>query len=352
MMNFKGEEHLLKIDGTIIKVIVSFLALDILGELATMFSLSQDLKSKKMTIIKETNNCEPESYELDLDKIETSKYKKEIFSFVLFLTNRYPKEILINFYNNFNTLCLKKSIVSILIGASGTYDPGKNCLTETTKSVIIHELFHMASSFYDKNTISARSGFYQYTIPNSKNSYKLRKIGRGLNEGYTQLMTMKYFSKKEKVAKAYPFETNIASILEMIVGEDNMEKLYFKADLMGLVNELQNYASKENIMTFIYYMDIINKSSISRLKFKYKTIQEIVLFIYSFLIKSYKCKLQKDLDNGILSQEQVNINYNLFINSLGDKVKVSNHKYKISIEDKETEDEIYETRAKVLKNKI
>lgn len=104
-----------------------------------------------------------------------------------------------------------------------------------SKHTLFHELIHMATS-YDNG---ARIGFRQ------------QKLGRGLNEGYTELINKRYFSKEDDdEAKSdkpigYGYEQELAYGIELLVGQNKMESLFFNADLYGLIEEMSKYTSRE-----------------------------------------------------------------------------------------------------------
>lgn len=55
-----------------------------------------------------------------------------------------------------------------------------NLYNEVSTTTIYHELFHVSSSYYDKQKEIVFSGFHHHS--------KEKDIGRGLNEGYTELL--------------------------------------------------------------------------------------------------------------------------------------------------------------------
>ena len=131
----------------------------------------------------------------------------------------------------------------------GSYRSDKNTIKvvdETDESTIFHELFHLASSYYDSKTKMSYCGFHQI------NMITIYNVGRGINEGYTQLLTNRY-SKGNPYS--YSEETRIASIIENVIGKENMQKHYFMGNLKGLIDELAKYISKEEIMKFIQMVD-------------------------------------------------------------------------------------------------
>ena len=66
------------------------------------------------------------------------------------------------------------------------------------------------------------------------------EIGRGLNEGYTELLSERYFN----VSATYWFERVFAIQLEKIVGEDFLKENYFNHNLQAIRDKLAEYSSK------------------------------------------------------------------------------------------------------------
>ena len=148
-----------------------------------------------------------------------------------------------SFYHNIKNLTLKERLLTkkerlILGSTKGTYEPAKNIVTifdrklQRVDTEIIkdrednasHELIHMSST-YKKGPIILMG--FQQSIG------KKNIVGKGLNEGYTERLNVKYFSHR-KISNGYPFLQLISEGIENIVGSEKMEQLYFSADLKGL----------------------------------------------------------------------------------------------------------------------
>lgn len=93
------------------------------------------------------------------------------------------------------------------------------------RGVIYHELFHYAFR------------------PNGGTTFR-----RGLNEGYTEALAHRYFSKEKQ---AYPDNVHYVLELEKIVGMDVMENAYSKGDIKIIKNAL----GEENINVFERFND-------------------------------------------------------------------------------------------------
>ena len=272
------------------------------------------IDSECISYIENTPEIEPKSSDIDYDRIKGLKYGKDVIRFVKFITEKYPKSTITNFYNNINTLNIVKENKSF---QDGEYDEEGNIIYLSARYAIFHELLHMASTV--KNGDSIRCGF-SFCVQDGIDS-KPFNLGYALNEGYTQLLSKRYFaryqseSESNRVLKGYPLITSIAEKLEEIIGKDKMEKLYFKADLRGLINELRKYAKEEEIISFISSLDKVQIFNIF-------TNKKIVANIYSFLERAYKEKLTQQLSGDLITQEEFDEKYDKYINSLGSKVKI------------------------------
>ena len=176
----------------------------------------------------------------------------------------------------------------------GTYNIKDNLIDlETTKlskllNSIFHELLHASSTRVDLENNVIYSGFSQMHI-HKEDPRKNEVYGIGINEGFTQYLANKLFDPNHNAISAYSVyqeEQAIARALEKIVGEEKLRSLYFRADLQGLVNELEQYATREEIYKFINYTDVLFYYSQDK-KLKFKELDEVKEFINMFLIKAY-----------------------------------------------------------------
>ena len=149
-----------------------------------------------------------------------------------------------NFYCNIKKIKIKKKRFCgnplSKVMTVGTYDVRKNeiKLYDGCETDLYHELMHMASSRYEDG--NRYEGFATNCYENANSEY----IGYGLNEGYTELLTRRYFDIKDDesdVSDGYDYLVYLARLIEIIVGEEKMQHFYFKADLPGLISELSKY---------------------------------------------------------------------------------------------------------------
>ena len=185
-----------------------------------------------------------------IDKV----YLENIRSFIERMKDVLPEECLKNMYANIENVSIKH--------ASRHYDYSYyNCVFNKIRvrdyqNTLWHELLHLSSGRWDKEHYAEYNGF-RFTKYTKKYRGSDFDIGIGLNEGYTQLLTERYFSDR-KTSTCYAIEKDIAKMLESIVGREKMQKLYFNADLLGLIRELEQYTNDKEIVDFLKTLDFIN----------------------------------------------------------------------------------------------
>lgn len=226
-------------------------------------------------------------------KILEQKFSPLIIEFINTVKQNISDSDLILFYNNFNNIktSVKNFKMSNLIlneSVGAQWLPEKNTIElseDNYKSTIDHELFHVSTTYIDPKSHIIFSGFQQIKSANNQ-------IGEGLNEGYTQYLTEKYFSS-HSLLMAYSYEKKIAEAVELIVGQEKMQSLYFNANLKGLIDVLKQYNTEESVYKFITTLDFLNKYLIANYltSNSNKIILDNLEYINSFLIKSYIQKL-------------------------------------------------------------
>ena len=192
----------------------------------------------------------------NIDRFQETEFRELIEEFVSVLEENFKKEDLQNFYRNMDTVRIKTRNMALqnfgeYLKIAGTYNSSKNSINLNNgqvKNTLLHELFHMASAKkYGKSTFS---GFKQFSSDFA--------IGSGLTEGYTQLLTERYFSKKHPAVKgSYQDLVLITKSIEKIIGKEKMESLYLNCNLNGLIEELKKYMTEEEVMKIITITDVI-----------------------------------------------------------------------------------------------
>lgn len=234
------------------------------------------------------------------------KYLKEIDIFLEIL--KQDRNInLDNFLNNLKTLKIyyveddeKEMLLSQEMDAC--YIVSKNELRFSSISKehgsIYHELLHCASA-ERKNNIEY-CGFQIRLLDING------EIGRGLNEGYTELLSERYFN----VSATYWFERVFAIQLEKIVGEDFLKENYFNHNLQAIRDKLAEYSSKEAVSNFIYNWDAYTIGRSFDDSITTDEYQSCLDECSVFLSLCYKKKLELEND------EQFDDKYYNFINDL------------------------------------
>lgn len=282
--------------------------------------------SKKPISVQEIEEIVSRQKKLSIEEMHEviKKYTKDelkIFSNVL--VKNFPQDYLSNFFDNLNCLHLYKyKFILPLFGALGVnipfiIDGSPHVLVMIPNSLIQlivnnkttpwHELFHFASMIKTKDGCGC--GFKR---GNLKKNFVL---GTALNEGYTQLMTERYFSNNiETVGESfsYRFCERIAKNIEIIIEKSKMEKLYLMADLRGLINELALYDEAENIVDFLKAFDNLKEmieSNIIGDITENPIITDRLLFVQKYLIKIY-------IIQQVIEYNNSNIDYEHFLENV------------------------------------
>ena len=275
-------------------------------------------KSIKKIIMPPELKCEIN--DLEFKKRLNEKIKEKIIKFVNIIGKNLKKDDLNNLYNNIKNIKIKQ--LKKMYGALGAYYPKKNKIeilfSELDNLSFFHELLHMSSTIQTKKTNFV--GFYQ-------SSKKMGRIGYFINEGYTQLLSLRYFKDEcKELNNAYQYNVNVVEILEQIVGKETMQSLYFNANLHGLVEELKKYARDEEIMKFIASTDFIawwNQIP----KKETRKWDDCIKYISKFLIKTYTRKLLRGYKQNVLNEEQVKNQLIEFVSSFNLKPEDNKEKY-------------------------
>ncbi len=235
------------------------------------------------------------------------------------LINHLDKENLQVFYHNINTLKIlpyRLRLTEILSGGItvGKYNPNNSIqLAKKYIDSLPHELTHMSSTIVKDNGFIL-SGFHQVK---GKKDY-----GYGVNEGYTQYFTEKYFLDSfPHMHKGYPAEVEIIKKLICIIGEKEMENLYFHANLSGLIDIISHYSSLDDAKDFIAAVDFV-KLFFYKIPKSKRLLQMLEIKLQKINIILLKCFLQKQSEErkkGISSQE-LKMEQEEFDSYLGDEI--------------------------------
>ena len=282
-------------------------------------------------------NCIDERFSIDVEI-----FKKKV-------SRSINRKFLNTFYKNIDGLTITcediKKEKKQLLEVKGCYYQCDNkvLLSKKIKSdTIYHELFHVASSITNKG--NTYSGFNQYFFYKGK----WYDIAEGINEGYTQLLTERYFPSKKTQLSSYPFEKEIALCIENIIGKRKLEQFYFTNDLESLSNELKLYTNSPNeIDELILKTDYITKYLYNKLDIEELIkVKKYIKYVSFLLIKLKVNQLIEEVDNEKISSKEFNKSLIHYITGLSKTIKVGINKF-YYIDIKEVENYLNE----VLKSK-
>ena len=303
-MDYNALSDLLFIIGKFgIETVIFLLSVYTSKTIINNHNIKKDYLNREANTIFAKPDVIQKNFKLEQDNFKDNKYEKVILEFCKFLIEKYPEEYLINFYNNINELNVTQDKKIGWVGMAGTYLPISNRIKVNENSAIFHELFHMASCMYDmQDKDRVYCGFRQMYWSEFDKDNEI-DIGASINEGYTELLTHRYFGKTHKMPFAYVNEINAVSILEKIIGISDMERLYFTANLPELISSLEKYLKREDIIDFITRLDIMTKYSNNAFLERNYIIEENVSVTWKFLLSIYTMKLKNDLDNKLIDEE-------------------------------------------------
>jgi hypothetical protein len=280
------------------------------------YTLRRDYKNKGIKTIDLPPEVVSGSLTIDEKEVLKKQYGEFILEFNKIITSTFPKEYLKYYFNNIDSVNVKnfRYVKDIILDGTtnrGEYYVKGNKITlkkemNEIRRVIFHELLHLASAFYDKKRDITFCGFSQDNLKTKQS------IGHGLNEGYTEYLTTKYFNNGDPSGAAYSFEISIVQKLEKIIGSDVMEKLFFNADLNGLVEKLKEYAPVEEIYDFIAKLDLYEKyNSKTKRENLIQPMRDVVKFLYKISFR----KKTKDLNRPAEKED-----FNRLFNEVGDDI--------------------------------
>lgn len=275
----------------------------------TNYKLRKDFKLKDVNTSVLPTEVIRKVNDIDEKKLLEQQFAPSIIEFVNTIKQNVPESDLALFYNNFNnvkTSVKNFKILNLILGEhiGAQWVPLKNIIElspNNYKATINHELLHVSTTYIDPNSNVIFCGFSQLQIKNGS-----KQIGEGLNEGYTQYLADKYFSSKPLLI-AYPYEKRIAEIVELIVGQEKMQSLYFNANLKGLIDALKQYSTEENVYNFITTLDFLNKHLTDK-KLTPNSNQirlDSLKNINSFLIQTYINKLILEHPNEKIETQEI-----------------------------------------------
>lgn len=276
--------------------------------------------------------CYSEKLNAVLSKNKELKYKDEILLPLLeYLESIIPQECIHDLYQNLSTLkidyhfdsdFLDEKMVDIHSLQMGSYHVIENKI-EVTKAglkfiweyfhdysdfkklfgnevgvVLLHELCHMVSSRYDKESNMIMCGFDVYSA-----SDDFETIHRGLTEGMTEFVSHIGISNIQIVSQ-YMIETLFVDQLCQIVGKDVMLESYFKH--LG-TNKIEKVLSEMDSRddAFKYAQQFFIRFE-DNYQLRHQNIKQSLLAnIQSSLVYYYRCKLNHDIQCNNISYASI-----------------------------------------------
>ena len=167
---------------------------------------------------------------------------EEILNFYLILSEKLPYAVP-NFLDRLSSLDIIISRDSYNEHTGKYYRDENNLVVYLPRSsvyeispefreTLYHELLHMASSYINEN--KGVSGF----LNEIKTPFHRTDIASILNEGYTELLTKRYFKCTDK--EYYKKEVLLASKIEEFIGREEMEKAYFEGNLYYIIERFND----------------------------------------------------------------------------------------------------------------
>lgn len=327
-------------------ILISANAGNMIGE---HYRLCKEYKPKNIKKVVLPPELTKEYREVDYERIVSSKFKEAVKKFTEVLTSNFALEDLALFFNNINELKIKTknfNIVDLLCNKliAGVYNVKNNSIImdENYLSSIYHELFHMASS-------TTKDGIFYTGFKQSSFKIGFTNIGMGINEGYTELLSQRYFIEDSDPSPNYDYSVHIAKKLEILVGKEKMKKYYLNANLPGLINELKKYSSEKDISEFITGTDFLyNHLDNKKIGFiKKNLIEKSLRNVNSFLYKSYVKKLKIQLELGEITYEEFLEQVIEYVKTIGTSICIGKNKYTYL-----DENEVKNYISEVLKNPL
>lgn len=272
-----------------------------INSIKTNYRIRKDFSPRDGYIISLSDEVNKNIEVFNYAEISKFKHSDQILHFIDTIRKNFNEDDLAFMVNNFNNLKVYNFKLEDYLRSDGIrayYSSLDNAIflhEGNPKEYIFHELFHASSTIGKDDKFCV--GFANY----SENP-----IGYGINEGYTQFLTNRYFpSKLSKFF--YPYLTQIAEIVEYIVGKDEMQSMYMRCELNSLYEKLSSYSSPEDAMNFLFTLDNIcsnlykkgiNKESEEILN---QALYEINVYLIRFSIN----KTIKDMNGNNLSLNNI-----------------------------------------------
>lgn len=197
---------------------------------------------------------------------------------------------------------------SVVAAGNYSYDNQIN-LFFTKNGVLSHEFLHMAS--HDNDCIGFQSNVHN------------EEIGRGLNEGYTELLNQRIFTGKKR--STYQKNVKMAGLFELFFDNPkDMQHAYFKANLDTVFDEFRKHGTKEEFFEIMQDLDnfarayIPIKDDIKYIKMQLKLYDIIKRSNNKEKIRKFEEELDKNKVISLLRKKQnLKLHYNTLETQIG-----------------------------------
>lgn len=309
----------------VLKILTPVLAYYIVNKKINSYNLHRNYKPKNIQKVLLPPELKTEYTDVDINKIANTTIGETLIKFTNIMIENFSSEDLTFFYNNINALKISSNSMKMNLlnfkknfihrqKITGYYDAEKNKITiyeNGSQKTIFHELLHMASS-------TSKDGIYYSGFSQVSTNDNPFSLGIGITEGYTELLNKRYFGSDNDKNALYELETIITDRLEIIVGKEKMERLYLTANLPGLIEELKQYSTEEEIMEFISNTDLIlqytKKKKITPLEEEIH--DNCIKNVNKFLIKAYSKKLLQNSQQKNIPHKQLYFLISEYVSSL------------------------------------
>ena len=243
------------------------------------------------------------------------------------IENIIPENARENFYRNVSTLRIEIGTEELesskkkngKFKATGEYDIRANIIRIPTSTIedmyryyeglenkeeiidqdlthlLVHELFHMASSHYDPETDIRISGFDTFPAK-SKSDENL-----GLTEGLTEALTFLATPKISQFTSGYYLEGVFLTQLSLIIDFNTILSSYFKNEGITKIEAELNSIIPDKNMSYYLFRQIENNFLFRNYDIK----TELVNTIQTTLIKYFFAKLEKEMTNQTKTKEEL-----------------------------------------------
>ncbi len=194
-----------------------------------------------------------------------------------------------------NILEVSPSYLKFIDNLSKKYPNIDDLYWKELTHTIVHELIHMASTYYDKDSGVALTGFDKYPTDNESEQ------NRGLTEAMTEVIACALIPNTIEVACSYYVEELFVNQLIFILDPEIMIKSYFgnlgTKEIEKSLNELINDEEE----SYNLFRRIEDYHCIRRLD----CYQNLVAKVQNTLIKYFKAKIEKIIKNESMSNEEI-----------------------------------------------